>query len=297
MTSEERTRVIEELDRVKIVDNYPAILKDDTNVKNNMVLYISDTDFVSNVLVLRRHFRTMYRNFKRLSNATLFSNLFNPLASEVQFIPGDSLIFIPLPVVHNHLITSSMEPQNFETFASLGFLIGQALLRPLRLPQLKNLLTNQDNEDIRAFEDFLYVDAPIISYNGTGLHLRGATNLSIHSRIEDEASLRLSWDSYLKYMTGRQDLPYSQEDKTIQKTFFLTVAQQFCLPMQRKKHEMAVDLITQEYLPNHLRVNSMMMNSVKFTETFSCAVGSVMNPVLKNQQFPFIDENVFGGFN
>lgn len=295
MTPEEKGDVILEIDRVEIVDNYPLILKQDANVVSNMVLYMSQQDFVANVLVLKRRTRTLYRNYRNLPNPTLFANLFNPLATEVQFIPGKNVVFIPLPVVNLFVDKVDVSDlQKYEVYSRLGYMIGQALMRPVELRKLKKLMkTSVENEDLKNFEDYLLTESPIRSFKGVDLELDlGSTNISMNSRFADDGSLRLTLDTYRKF--AFEDVPLLTVEGSIAKTYFLSVAQQFCEAGQEQPvHDMAIGLYTKKDLPSYLRVNSMMMNSVAFKDTFSCPVGSVMNPVLKNQQFPFIDESNF----
>lgn len=291
ITKEEKDSLISQIVKLDIVDNYPALLKQDSNVVANMVLYMSEQDFVSNVLVLKRRTRTLHRNFHNLSKTTLFSNQFNPLAMEVQFIPGMNLLFVPLPLVNAFVDNVDLSDlQKYELYANLGYMIGQALMRPLELNQLKRLL-QPENEDLKNYEDFLLTESPIRSFKGLQLQLDlGSTNISMNTRFADDASLRLTLETYEKQKL--KDLPFLNAEDSILKTYFLGVAQQFCVAPQAP-HDMVVQMYTQKHLPNHLRVNSMMMNSVAFKNTFSCPVGSVMNPVLKNQQFPYIDESNF----
>lgn len=293
MTSEEKGDVISQIDRLDIIDNYPALLKQDSSVISNMVLYISQEDFVSNVLVLKRRTRSLYRNLNNLTNATLFSNLFDPLSNEVQFVSGMNLLFVPLPIVNLFVENIDLaDKQKYELFSGLGFKIGQALMRPLELNKLKRILTSvEENEDFKTFEDYLLTESPILKFEGGDLVLdRGSTNTSMNGRFLDDASLRLAMDTWkLNSFEDQPILPFT--DESILKTYFLIVAQQLCIAPQQSVHEVAIRLYTKRDLPNHFRVNSMMMNSVAFKDTFSCPLGSVMNPVLKNKQFPFIDED------
>lgn len=290
ITKEEKDSLISQIVKLDIVDNYPALLKQDSNVVSNMVLYMSPQDFVSNVLVLKRRTRTIHRNYHTLSKTTIFSQ---KLAMEVQFIPGMNLLFVPLPLVNSFVDNVDLSDfQKYELYANLGYMIGQALMRPLELNQLKKLLL-PENEDLKNYEDFLLTESPIRSFKGAPLQLDlGSTNISMNSRFADDASLRLTLETYEKQKLKLNDLPFLNAEDSVLKTYFLGVAQQFCVAPQAP-HDMVVQMYTQKHLPNHLRVNSMMMNSVAFKNTFSCPVGSVMNPVLKNQQFPYIDESNF----
>lgn len=294
MTAEQKGDVILEVDRVDIVYNYLLLLKQDANVVSNMVLYMSQQDFVANVLALKRRTRSLYRNLKSLTPTTLFSNLYNPVSTVIEYFPGQSTIFIPLPLV-NVLVNNGdlQDLQKYEVYSKLGFMIGQALLRRVELRKLKALMKNaEENEDVKNFEDFLLTESPIRSFKGVELELDlGSTNLSMNSRFADDASLRLTLSAYKKFQVS--DLPFLTVDQAVEKTYFLAVAQQFCEASPQAVHDLAIDLYTKGDLPNHLRVNSMMMNSVAFKDTFACPVGSVMNPVMKNQQFPVIDESNF----
>lgn len=297
MSAEEKGDVILKIDKLDVVDNYPAILKQDANVVSNMVLYMSQQDFVANVLVLKRRTRTLYWNYRSLANPTLFANLFNPLATEVQFISGKNLVFVPLPLVNAFVDKVDLSDlQKYETFSRLGYMIGRALMRPVELRRLKELLlSGVENENVKNFEDFLLTESPIRSFKGAQLELDlGCTNISMNSRFADDGSLRLTWDTYKKF--SFEDLPFLAVEGSIPKTFFLNVAQQFCEATPQAKHDIAIGLYTSQDLPQYLRVNSMLMNSVQFKDTFACPVGSVMNPVLKNQQFPYIDESNFNAY-
>lgn len=296
MNAEQKGDVILEIDRVDIVNNYLQLLKQDANVVSNMVLYMSQQDFVANVLALKRRTRSLYRNLKSLTPTTLFSNLYKPVSTAIESIPGQSTIFIPLPLVNAVVNNGDLQDlQKYEVYSKVGFMIGQALLRRFEPRKLKGLMkSTEENEDLKSFEDFLLTESPIRSFKGAKLELDlGSTNLSMNSRFSDDSSLRLTLSAYRKF--NLSDLSFLTADEAIAKTYFLAVTQQFCETSPRAVHELAIDLYTKKDLPNHLRVNSMMMNSVAFKDTFVCPVGSVMNPVMKNQQFPFIDESIFEG--
>lgn len=270
-----------EIDKWDIVDNYPLLLKQDNNVVSNMVLYMDDKDFVSNVLKLTRRTRTIFRNFLNLSNATLYSHLFNPLATEVQFIRGS--VFIPLPLVNSFVTDTDVNDlQKIEVFSKLGFLIGQAL-------KWRTLLDIPvDSNVVRHFDDYLLTESPIRYFKNGDLDLAfGSTNMSMKSRLADDSSLRLTYDTYQKFTFD--DVAFLNTDNFLSKSYFLGVAQKFC-KLPESAHELAIAMYSTPKLPNHFRVNNMMMNSVAFKDTFACPIGSVMNPVLKNQQFPFLED-------
>lgn len=297
LSEEERNIVIGQIERVNVVENYLSLFKDDANVMSNMVLYMSETDFVANVLVSKRRFRTLMRNYKTVSETTLFSNFFNPLATEVQFIPGKNLIFIPLPVMHRFVNVFPLEDlQNYEIFSQLGYQLGQALFRPVEPKKLKSLMTyngSAENEILTEFEDYLWRTAPIRKFDDGKLFLDvGSLNISMESRFADDGSLRLTMETYKKILFD--DLPFLNVGDAVAKTYFLSVAQQFCAE-NIPTHEKAIDLYTKKDLPNSLRVNSMIMNSEAFKDTFQCPRGSTMNPALKLKQFPFIEDTFFGG--
>lgn len=280
------------VDRLDIVDDYASILEQDVMKISNLVLDMTVQDFVSNVLLAKRRNRGLFRNFKNLPQTTVFSHLFKPLSTEVQFIPGKHLVFIPLPLVNMFVDRVTLNDlQKYEVFSRLGYLIGRSLMRPLQLKQLKKQLNSEDNEVLKNFEDYLLTESPIRKFKGANLDLDlGSTNISINSRFADDGSLRLTWETYQKLTL--HDLPMVNTDGSIAKSYFLGVAQQFC-EAPKLTHELAIAMYTQTDLPNNLRVNSMMMNSNLFKDTFACPVGSVMNPVVKNHQFPFIDEDNF----
>lgn len=294
LNADQKGDVILEIDRVNIVGNYPELLGKESNVMSNMVLYMSETDFVANVLVLQRRTRTIYRNFKDLSNATIFSNLFNPLSTEVQFIEGKNTIFVPLPLVNQfangkvHLGTQ----QKYEIYSKLGFLISRTLLPRFAPKKLRSMIKIEDNELFSFYEEFGLAEPPILGHKSIGLELdKGAMVSSTAGRFADDASVRLALVTYDRFSLFNNDRPLFTLKDAIPMTYYLSVAQQFCSASNEGVHQMAIDSYTKNNLPNHLRDNNMMMNSAAFAKTFDCALGSTMNSPIKSQQFPFIDSS------
>lgn len=121
---------------------------------------------------------------------------------------------------------------------------------------------------------------------------------SVDNRFSDDAALRTVHDTYLHFQPSilTADAQFLWLNFYISKLFFLKMSQQHCYneaspKSVRARIALAIQMYRKDHLPEYFRVNSMVMNSINFAETFDCPTGSSMNPVFKIDQFPYISKS------
>lgn len=146
----------------------------------------------------------------------------------------------------------------------------------------------KDNALYNVFVD-VKLSYPKITENNLKINLDNEGILStLDSRFSDDSALRLSYETYLKLESNDEEFLWM--NYSISKLFYLSVAQQFC-SSELKSGLAGIDFYENENLLNYFRVNSIVMNSVHFSKTFDCGLGSSMNPEVKVDQFPFIEQS------
>lgn len=147
-----------------------------------------------------------------------------------------------------------------------------------------------ENAVYKYFVDLKLSD-PKITEIGNNLKInldKEGINSTLDSRFSDDSALRLSYETYLKLESSDQQFLWM--NYSVPKLFYLSVAQQFC-SSEIKPGMAGIDFYENEILSNYLRVNSIVMNSLHFSKTFDCGVGLSMNPEIKVDQFPFIEQS------
>lgn len=147
-----------------------------------------------------------------------------------------------------------------------------------------------DNADYKDFVDVKLSDPKITqTENSFKINLdKEGILFTLDSRFSDDSALRLSYETYMKLESSDQQFLWM--NYSVPKLFYLSVAQQFC-SSEIKPGMAGIDFYENDILSNSLRINSIVMNSVHFSETFDCSVGSSMNPEIKVDQFPFIEQS------
>lgn len=177
--------------------------------------------------------------------------------------------------------------QNYETYSKLGFMLSREIASFFNPTNIKSTVAS-DNGFYKLFVE-LKLSYPKITENNLKINLDNEGILSsLDSRFSDDSALRLSYETYLKLETN--DEQFLWMDYSISKLFYLSVAQQFC-SSELKSGIAGINFYENENLLNYLRVNSIIMNSVDFSKTFDCGLGSSMNPEIKVDQFPFIEQS------
>lgn len=185
--------------------------------------------------------------------------------------------------------------QNYEIYSKLGFMLSREIASFFNPKNIKNT-SAKDNAIYNNFID-LKLSYPEISKMENNLNIKLDNKeimTTLDSRFSDDSGLRLSYETYFKYELAI--LPTDQQflwiNYTIPKLFYLSLTQQYC-SSEIKRGMTGINFYENEILLNYFRVNSIIMNSVHFSEIFECGMGSSMNPPMKVDQFPYIiQENI-----
>lgn len=109
------------------------------------------------------------------------------------------------------------------------------------------------------------------------------------NRFSDDAALRLIYDTYQRSNDAHfSDKPLPFTEFQTNTLFYILFAQHFC-QTESSVGRIAVHLSESDDLDNYFKLNSMIMNSEKFSFNFvECFMGSNMNPSSRIDQFPHL---------
>ena len=108
------------------------------------------------------------------------------------------------------------------------------------------------------------------SFTEYGHHVNG--KLTLGEAIADSGGLKFSWESFV----GK---PSVSTDLAQRKLFFIAMGQTWC--EKQKKDGALAALLTDQHPPTKYRVLGTLSQFAPFADTFSCPVGSRMNPASK----------------
>lgn len=199
------------------------------------------------------------------------------------------ILVLPFSVLDKSVPRNRESLQNYENYSKLGFMLSREIATFFNPTNIKNT----DASENAVYKDFvdLKLSDPKITQMENNLKInldKEGIILTLNSRFSDDSALRLSYETYSKLESS--DEQFLWMNYSIPKLFYLSVAQQFC-SSEIKPGMAGIDFYENEILSNSLRVNSIVMNSVHFSKIFDCSVGSSMNPEIKVDQFPFIEQS------
>ncbi|KAJ6632918.1 hypothetical protein Bhyg_16916, partial [Pseudolycoriella hygida] len=230
---------------------------------------IDANDFISNVFALKKVVRRrMYDTHGRsaLLPEVIWNHLLWPISTSPIRIPGESVIVLPTSLVAPFNYGS----QKVEEFATIGFLIAQEMSRLIYDEKTSELFIER-KENFRSNVE-IHLQDPAYSRkpNIFGIQLtEGDVTSSQHSRFIDDMTLRVTYDTYDRYRSLHDDKSLPWTDNSAARTFYLLTSQQFC-NAKMSSVEVAINLLENDKLPNYFRINSIMMNSEHFLNSFTC---------------------------